>query len=44
MAATLTVAIPVLDIDGLLKAKTDCREKDVLDKVMLRRLKAIQRD
>lgn len=33
------VAIPVLDIDGLLKAKTDYREKDVLDKAMLRRLK-----
>ncbi len=32
------VAIPVLDIDGLLKAKTDYREKDVLDKAMLRRL------
>lgn len=38
------VAIPVLDIDGLLKAKTDYREKDVLDKAMLRRLKASQRD
>jgi hypothetical protein len=34
------VAIPVLDVDGLLKAKTDFREKDVLDKAMLRRLKA----
>lgn len=34
------VSIPVLDIDGLLKAKTDYREKDVLDKAMLRRLKA----
>ncbi len=33
------VSIPVLDIDGLLKAKTDYREKDVLDKAMLRRLK-----
>jgi hypothetical protein len=33
------VAIPVLDIDGLLKAKTDYREKDVLDKAMLRRLR-----
>lgn len=33
------VTIPVLDIDGLLKAKTDYREKDVLDKAMLRRLK-----
>jgi hypothetical protein len=34
------VSIPVLDIDGLLKAKTDYREKDVLDKAMPRRLKA----
>lgn len=33
------VSIPVLDIDGLLKAKTDYREKDLLDKVMLKRLK-----
>jgi hypothetical protein len=33
------VCIPVLDIDGLLKAKTDYREKDVLDKAMLMRLK-----
>ena len=33
------VAIPVLDIDGLLKAKTDYREKDVLDKAMLWRLR-----
>ena len=33
------VRIPVLDIDGLLKAKTDYREKDLLDKAMLRRLK-----
>jgi len=33
------VLIPVLDIDGLLKAKTDYREKDLLDKAMLRRLK-----
>lgn len=33
------VVIHVLDIDGLLKAKTDYREKDVLDKAMLRRLK-----
>lgn len=33
------VAIPVLDIDGLLKAKTDYREKDMLDKAMLRRLR-----
>jgi hypothetical protein len=34
------VAIPVLDIDGLLKAKTDYREKDRLDKAMLRRLQS----
>jgi hypothetical protein len=33
------VKIPVLDIEGLLKAKTDYREKDRLDKAMLRRLK-----
>jgi len=33
------VSIPVLDIDGLLKAKTDYREKDLLDKAMLKRLK-----
>jgi hypothetical protein len=33
------VRIPVLDIDGLLKAKTDYREKDLLDKAMLKRLK-----
>jgi hypothetical protein len=38
------VAIPVLDIDGLLKAKTDYREKDVLDKAMLRRLKSDRQD
>jgi hypothetical protein len=35
------IRIPVLDIDGLLKAKTDYREKDVLDKAMLKRLKAV---
>jgi len=29
----------VLDIDGLLKTKTDYREKDVLDKRMLERIK-----
>jgi len=34
------VVIPVLDIDGLLKAKSDYREKDVLDKAALRRIKA----
>lgn len=33
------ISIPVLDIDGLLKAKTDYREKDRLDKSMLRRLR-----
>lgn len=38
------VAIPVLDIDGLLKAKTDYREKDLLDKVMLQRLRAEGKD
>jgi hypothetical protein len=38
------VSIPVLDIDGLLKAKTDYREKDLLDKAMLRRLKSDQQD
>lgn len=32
------VRIPVLDIEGLLKAKTDYREKDLLDKAALRRL------
>jgi hypothetical protein len=38
------ISIPVLDIEGLLKAKTDYREKDVLDKAMLRRLKSGQQD
>jgi len=33
------VEIPLLDVDGLLKAKTDYREKDLLDKAMLRRLR-----
>jgi hypothetical protein len=33
------VSIKVLNIDGLLKTKTDYREKDVLDKSMLRKLK-----
>lgn len=33
------VSIPVLDIDGLLKAKTDYREKDLLDKAALKRLR-----
>ena len=31
--------IRVLDIDGLLKTKTDYREKDVLDKQVLLRIK-----
>ena len=33
------VSVRVLDIDGLLETKTDYREKDVLDKQMLRRIK-----
>lgn len=33
------VRIKVLDIDGLLKTKTDYREKDVLDKQVLMRIK-----
>jgi hypothetical protein len=33
------VEIRVLDIDGLLKTKTDYREKDVLDRRMLERIK-----
>lgn len=33
------VMLRVLDIDGLLKTKTDYREKDVLDKRMLERIK-----
>lgn len=33
-------AIQTLDIDGLLKTKTDYREKDILDKHALRKLKA----
>jgi hypothetical protein len=33
------VTLRVLDIDGLLKTKTDYREKDVLDKQMLERIK-----
>lgn len=32
------VSIPVLDIEGLLKTKTDMREKDRIDKVALIRL------
>jgi hypothetical protein len=34
------VTVQTLDIDGLLKTKTDYREKDVLDKQALRRLQA----
>jgi len=34
------VAIRVLDIDGLLKTKTDYREKDVLDKQVLTRIQS----
>jgi hypothetical protein len=33
------VPIRVLNIDGLLKTKTDCREKDLLDKAVLTRIK-----
>lgn len=33
------VSIRVLDIDGLMKTKTDYREKDILDKRMLERIK-----
>jgi hypothetical protein len=33
------VPIRVLDIDGLMKTKTDYREKDVLDKRVLARIK-----
>jgi hypothetical protein len=33
------VRIKVLNIDGLLKTKTDYREKDVLDKRVLARIK-----
>lgn len=33
------VPIRVLNIDGLLRTKTDSREKDVLDKRMLERIK-----
>jgi hypothetical protein len=32
------VRVKVLNIDGLLKTKTDYREKDILDKSMLRKL------
>ena len=34
-----SVPIRVLNIDGLLRTKTDSREKDVLDKRMLERIK-----
>jgi hypothetical protein len=33
------VVIRVLDIDGLIKTKTDYREKDILDKRMLERIR-----
>ena len=33
------VTIRVLNIDGLLRTKTDVREKDILDKRMLERIK-----
>ena len=33
------VPIRVLNIDGLLRSKTDSREKDILDKRMLERIK-----
>ena len=32
------VPVSVLNIDGLLKTKTDYREKDILDKIVLRKL------
>jgi len=35
----LGVTVRVLNIDGLLRSKTDYREKDVLDKQVLRRIK-----
>lgn len=35
------VSIQTLDIDGLIKTKTDYREKDVLDKQALRKLQAL---
>ena len=39
------VTLRLLDIDGLLKTKTDYREKDVLDKQVLRRIKqALRKD
>ena len=33
------VTVKLLNIEGLLKSKTDYREKDVLDKSVLRRLR-----
>jgi hypothetical protein len=34
------ISIQVLNIDGLLETKTDYRDKDILDKKMLLKLKA----
>ena len=31
--------VKVLNIDGLIKTKTDCREKDLLDKQVLARIR-----
>jgi hypothetical protein len=36
------VSIPVLDIDGPLKAETDFREKYLRDKAALRRLRGME--
>ena len=33
------VSVRLLDIEGLIKSKTDYREKDILDKAVLRRLR-----
>ena len=33
------IVVKVLNIDGLLRSKTDYREKDILDKAVLRRLR-----
>lgn len=33
------VTVKLLDIEGLIKSKTDYREKDILDKAVLRRLR-----
>lgn len=35
------ITIRTLDIDGLLKTKTDFREKDILDRAMLLKIKAM---